>query len=290
MDNLRGSLFMILAMALFAVEDALIKLMAGALHTGQITLVLGLIGATVFSVLARRRGVRLLTPALWSTPIVIRNLAEIIGVMAFVTALARIPLATTAAFIQATPLLMTLAAALFLREPVGWRRWTAVIIGLIGVLIILRPGTAGFDINAVYGVIGVICLAARDLGARYVGRDVHNLQLSVYGFASLVPAGLLLLLLGGDIRPITSEVVGLLLLTACFGITGYYTITIATRIGDVSTVTPFRYTRLIFAMLIGLAMFGERPDAPTMIGAAIVMATGLYTLWREARLRRRNSL
>ena len=119
---------------------------------------------------------------------------------------------------------------------------------------------------------------------------MHNLQLSVYGFASLVPAGLLLLLLGGDIRPITSEVVGLLLLTACFGITGYYTITIATRIGDVSTVTPFRYTRLIFAMLIGLAMFGERPDAPTMIGAAIVMATGLYTLWREARLRRRNSL
>ncbi len=291
MDNLRGSLFMIVAMALFAVEDSFIKAATATISVGQVLLILGALGGGFFAYLARRKGIALFTSVLMSKPIVIRNVAELLGTMAFVTALSRIPLSTAAAMIQATPLMMTMGAALLLREPVGWRRWSAIVIGLFGVLLILRPGSAGFDPYVLSAFFGVAMLATRDLAARYVPRDVSNLQLSAYGLGVLVPAGLVLMLLN-DGMPVAMDAPtwGLMVGAAAFGVGGYYAVTVAARLGDVSHVTPFRYTRLLFALAIGVTFFSERPDQLTLLGAAIVIATGLYTLLREARLRKRNGL
>jgi len=287
LDNLRGIGFMVLSMALFAVEDGFIKASSGHMPTGMILIVLGICGAGFYALLAKRRGHRLMTPLLLTTPILVRNLSELFGTMAFVTALSLIPLATAAAIMQATPLLMTLGAAILLREPVGWRRWTAIWIGLSGVLLILRPGMDSFDPNALFAVLGVVALATRDLGARYVPRDVSNIVLSCYGFASVIPAGVLLLLMSGDWPAWPGLMPAALLLGAViFGVGGYYGVTIATRTGDVSVVTPFRYARLLFAMVLGALVFAELPDWPTLAGATIIIVTGVYTLLREARLRR----
>jgi drug/metabolite transporter (DMT)-like permease len=219
-----------------------------------------------------------------------RSLSEAMCGFCMVQTLAVIPISTAAAILQATPLVVTLGAALFLGETVGWRRWTAIFVGLIGVLIILRPGTAGFDIMALWGVVTVVFLAARDLLTRQVPRDIHSLQLAGWGFLALIPAGLAHLPFGDP--PIWPEGRQLWILAGALviGPIGYFTIVIATRIGEASAVAPYRYTRLVFAMIAGAVAFGERPDAAMLIGAAIVTGSGIYTFAREARLRKAERL
>lgn len=287
MDNLRGSLTMVFAMALFAMEDALIKALAGSLPAGQILVFMGVAGTPVFAWLCHRRGIRVFSSTFWQRPIVIRNLCEIAGAMTFVTALTLIPLATASAFIQAAPLLMTMGAALLLGETVGWRRWTAIVVGFCGVLLILRPYGAGFDPNTLFALAGVIFLSGRDLVSRQVPKTVPNLLLATYGFAATIPAGLGLWALDG--RFVVPDMADWIKLGAIVvvGLVGYLAVTAASRMGDVSVVTPFRYTRLPFALMLGIMLFGERPDTTTLLGALLIICAGLYTLLRESMLKRR---
>ncbi len=286
MENLRGILFMILSMAAFACEDAFIKGAAVSLPAGQILMVIGAAGGTVLACIARARGLRLITPALLSRPVLVRNAAEMIGTIGFVTALTTIALTTTSAILQATPLVITLGAALIFAEPVGWRRWSAIAAGFAGVLIIIRPGLAGFEPNALWAVLGVLGLAGRDLASRAVPKVIPNLQISTWGVWMMVPTGALLLVFSGGIVWPDARTGLLLLGASLFACIAYLTITIATRLGDVSVVTPFRYVRLIFALILGITFFGERPDLLTYCGAALIIASGLFTLLRERRLAR----
>jgi drug/metabolite transporter (DMT)-like permease len=287
--NLRGIFLMIASMAGFAVEDALIKTAAETLPVGQILILLGTGGATIFGLLAWRGGAQVFSPVLATRPVLVRNIAEMFGTMAFVSAIVLAPLSTVTAIIQATPLAVTLGAAVFLKAPVGWRRWTAILVGFAGVLLIVRPGSAAFDLGVVLAVIGVFGLAARDVATRAVPASVSSLQLATWGFASVVPAGMILLLASGGAvvpdRSATLALVGAL----SIGVFAYYAIIAAMRVGEIAVVMPFRYSRLVFGMAIGILVFGERPDALTYVGAAIVIATGLYTLIREARLSRAQS-
>jgi drug/metabolite transporter (DMT)-like permease len=215
-----------------------------------------------------------------------RNLGEMFGTMAFVSALALSPMSLVAAIVQAMPLMVTMGAALFLGAPVGWRRWSAIIIGFIGVLIIIRPGTAEFDIGAVLALFGVTGLTARDLATRVMPAKYSSMQLSCYGFFAVVPAGLLLWAFsGGAFAPQSPELIRLAAALLA-GVMGYYALTLSMRMGDISVITPFRYSRLLFALILGAIVFGERPDAYMLTGSAIVIAAGLYTLIREARLAR----
>jgi len=287
MDNLRASLLMVAAMAGFAVEDAVIKYLAAVLPVGQIMVVIGLGGALAFGLIAMRRRLRVFAPDFLRGAVLVRNLAEMVGGAAVVMAIALVPLAAVTAILQAMPLAVTLGAALFLREPVGWRRWSAILVGFIGVLMILRPGSAGFDPAALLAVIGVLALSVRDLATRRVPIRVHSLQLSAWGFAMMVPAGLLLLVLtmSPPVAP-TAGQWGWLMGGLFAGILAYGALVSATRLGDIAATTPFRYARLIFAMAIGVVFFGERPDAMTLAGSALVVGAGLYTLWRQIRLQR----
>lgn len=286
MNNLRGILLMVASMAGFAMEDAFIKAASATVPVGQILVFLGLGGTTIFGTLAMSRGLRLLSPMVLQRPVLLRNLSEMVATMTFVSAIALAPLSTVSAILQATPLAVTLGAALFLGAEVGWRRWTAILVGLAGVLLIIRPGAADVEPGLVLAVISVVFLAARDLATRAVPASVPSMLLATYGFASIVPAGAgLLLVSGGAVVPDPQAALALAGALAV-GVFAYYAIVAAMRVGDIAVVTPFRYSRLLFAVAIGVVVFGERPDAATLAGAAIVIASGLYTLIREARLAR----
>lgn len=287
LDNLRGALFMILAMGLFAVEDMLIKLMSRDMPTGQILIIIGLGGAAVFAVLALVRGRALWTRALLHPAVIGRTVAEAIGTVGFVTALALTPITSASAILQALPLVITLAAAFFLREQVGWRRWSAIGAGFCGVLLVIRPGLDAFEPASLFAVQAVIALAARDLLTRIAPRTTSAEQLSTMAFLGVAVAGLALMI--GFSQTAVTPRGPLLTLTALAIIVGtasYLAIVTATRTGDVGAVAPFRYSRIFFALIIGYTVFGERPDAATLIGTGIIVASGLYTLIREARLNR----
>lgn len=288
MDNLRGASLMVLSMLGFAIEDMFIKLTADALPVGQILAILGFGGALIFAALLLIRKQPLFTREMLSLAVFLRAAGEVIGALGFVTAIALTPISSASAILQATPLAVTLGAALFLKEPVGWRRWSAIFVGFLGVLMIIRPGLDDFNALSLFALLGVLGLVIRDLSTRAVPATINAMQLSLMAFSVLVPAGLGLLLATNTAPVMPSTLPALYMGGALIiSVFAYYAIVGATRIGDISFVTPFRYTRLIFALIVGITVFDESPDMMTLAGAAIIVASGSYTVWREQRLRRR---
>jgi len=275
---------MIIAMACFSVEDAFIKATAKTIPLGEIIFIFGLFGTLIFILLTKKRKEKVFHPAILSRPIFIRSLCEVVGRLFFSISLVFIPLSTLSAILQSTPLIVVMGAALIFGEKVGWRRWTAIFIGLIGVMLIIRPGLDSFDPASIFAILGTLGFAGRDLATRASPKLLSNMQLGVYGFFILMPVGIIILIFNQQ----TANVVwpnGIALLqlsgTIIFGVAAYYSLTVAMRVGDVSVITPFRYTRLIFALLIGIIIFGERPDSLTLIGSLIIILGGIYTLLRS---------
>jgi drug/metabolite transporter (DMT)-like permease len=279
--NMRGILLLTLSMAAFAAEDALIKLASGDLPAGQILLMIGLIGAPVFAVWGRLQGHRILSRQVLDGILWFRNSCEVIGTLGFVTALTLIPLSTASAILQAAPIVVTAGAAIFLGETVGWRRWTAIAVGFCGVLIVLRPAAEGFDVNALWAVLGMVGLAARDLVTRRMRASLPTMVVATWAFVTVAVLGAAMLAVSGGGGLPAGFSLWYVLAAVTIGIGAYWCIIEATRAGDVAAIQPFRYTRLIFAMIIGMVVFAERPDAWTLIGAALIIGSGLYTFARE---------
>ena len=286
MENLRGIVLMVASMAGFAIEDMFIKWAATDVPTGQILLLLSIFGTPFFAVMARKQGARIWDRKALHPAVIWRNGGEMIGTAGFVTALALTPLTSATAIFQATPLAVTLAAALFLGETVGWRRWTAILVGFCGVIMIIRPGMDGFDINSLWSVVAVIGLSARDVATRRIPQAISTMQLAAWGFLAVGVLGAGMLAASGGAIWLTGAQVGYIGGALVFGIGAYWAITQASRLGEISVITPFRYARLIFAMIIGAVVFHERPDVITLSGAALIIGSGLYTFARE-RLRKR---
>ena len=286
MENMRPILLMVGSMAGFAIEDMLIKYLALEMPTGQFLMLIGGGGGLVFTVMAHQQGQLVLSADFLQPIIIIRNLGEVIGTLGFVTAIVLTPLSSASAILQATPLAVTLGAALFLNEAVGWRRWSAIGIGFCGVVLVIRPGMDGFQPASLFAVQGVIGLAMRDVATRAAPAKISSLVLSAHGFAMLVPAGAVLLWISGGAVAPSPTGYGLLAAALIVGVTSYYALTLSMRLGDVAVVTPFRYVRLVFALIIGVTLFEEDPDLWTLIGAAIIILSGLYTFFRERYLSR----
>ncbi|WP_022704623.1 DMT family transporter [Pseudorhodobacter ferrugineus] len=279
-NNTRGGLLMIAAMAGFAVEDMFLKTAARTVPVGQILMIFGAAGMVGFAILAKRQGAQLLNPDILSRPILTRAVFEVMGRLFYTLAIAMTPLSSASAILQATPLVVVAGAALVFGERVGWRRWAAIMAGFAGVIIILRPGLEGFTPLSILAVLGMLGFAGRDLATRAAPKTLSNLTLGVYGFAMMVPTGAgLLAWTGGAVVPDAATSAALAAATV-FGVAGYYALTAAMRVGEVSVVTPFRYTRLLFALILGTLVFAERPDAATLLGSAIIVASGIYTLLR----------
>lgn len=276
--NLRGAVFMILSMAGFAVEDSLLKMAAASLPPGQILITFGVLGTAVFAVLSLLAREAPLTRAMLSRPLVLRSLSEVTGRLFFMLAIALTPLSTASAILQATPLVVMTGAALLFGERIGPRRWLAVAFGFAGVLLILRPGTQGFGALSLLAVVAMLGFAGRDLATRAAPVSMSFRQLGVLGFSMLIVAGLIALPFGGPMAaPDAATWMGLLA-AAGAGVCAYTFLTVAMRTGQVGAVTPFRYTRLIFAMIAGIAVFGETPDGWTIAGSAAIILAGIAAL------------
>ena len=290
MENLRGALLMVAAMAAFAVEDALIKALSMVLPTGQVMLVFSAGGALAFAGLMKARGLAILSADLLDWRVVLRAACEFVGGLSFILAFTLGDLSTASAILQATPLAVVAGAALLLGERVGWRRWSAVGIGFLGVMIVIRPGMAGFDPVSLLAVVSFVALAVRDLLTRRMPLSVSSLLLSTSAYAAMVPGALLVLLL--QQRPMAWpdgwEWIGLIAMVP-MGMLAYVLILGATRIGEISVIAPFRFSRIVFALILAAIFFGERPDAWTYIGAGIIVASSGYAIWRERAAARRRA-
>ncbi|WP_349037527.1 DMT family transporter [Pseudotabrizicola sp. 4114] len=290
-DNPRAAGLMVASMAGFALEDLFLKRAASAMPPGQVIAMMGAGGAVVFWLIAARLRQPILTRRALTGAAALRTLSEALAAMLYITALALIPLSVNSALLQASPLVVTMGAALVLGEKVGWRRWTAIAVGFLGVLIILQPGTEGFRLAGLLTVACVFLMASRDLSTRVMHVSIGTFQLTTWAYLGLVPAGLVLMAMQGQslqaIDP--SQWVDLTgaLVTGLFA---YYAVTAAMRLGEVSVVAPFRYARLVFAMILAMIFFGERPDVWMLTGAALVIGSGLYTFAREARVKRALSM
>jgi drug/metabolite transporter (DMT)-like permease len=279
-DNQRGALYMTASMAGFAVEDVFVKAAAQSLPLGQVLLTIGLAGMLVFAAMAAHRGEAVLPAAFLSRPMLVRSAFEVTGRLFYGLAITLTALSTTSAILQATPLVVVAGAALVFGERVTPQRWLAVLVGFAGVLIILRPGS-DFSSLSLLAVVGLLGFAGRDLATRAAPQGLSNRQLGALGFAMLATAGAILLAVTGGAK--VPSGLGLLQLAGgtVFGTAGYHALTYAMRTGEVSAVTPFRYTRLIFAMVLAMVLFRERPDLATWIGAALVVGSGLFALTRR---------
>lgn len=277
-DNLRGSLWMMASMAGFAVEDGLLKRAAADMPLGQVLVVEGLLGILWFSNLALRAGSPPLPRAVLSRTMAVRSAFEVAGRLFYALAVALTPISTASAILQATPLVVVPVAAVLFGEKVGLFRAVLILTGFLAVLLILRPGLSGFSSLSFLALLGMLGFAGRDLATRAAPPGLSNAQLGVSGFAVLGLCGAGMMLFNRSMVLPDAQGAALLAGASLFGIAGYGALTQAMRTGQVSAVTPFRYTRIVFALTIGVLVFGEQPDAITLAGSGLIVVCGLALL------------
>lgn len=272
---------MIGSMAGFTGVDVFAKLARDTQSAGQ---VLALTSAGIFAIfyaVMRAKGGRLLTPDAFQRVMLLRAGGEVVGSTGIIIALGLVPLATVVVMGQALPLAATVGAAIFLGEVVGWRRWAAVLAGFVGVLIILRPGLEGFDPNALWVLLYIFGLAARDLASRGLPRTMSTEFAVAWSMVYLTAAGVALVYWEGGWQPVDMRA-GLYLVAVTLSASiGVALITVAMRIGEVSAVSPFRYSRILFGLFLAFLVFREVPDLATWVGSVLIVGSGLYAFWRE---------
>ena len=272
---------MVVGMAIFAIEDAFVKAAAVTLPVGQILIMFGLGGAFIFACVIKLNDDPLFVREVVSRSMLVRVFFEVVGRLFYVLAIALIPLSAATVILQATPLVVVAGAALIFGEKVGWRRWTAIILGLIGIVIIVQPGTDSFSMLSILAVVGMIGFAGRDLASRAAPASLRTWILGLYGFLSIILAGVLVSVWQATLYVQPNFEMSLYILGAVLaGVCAYSCLMKAMRTGEVSAVTPFRYTRLLFGIALGIALFGEQLSHSMMVGSALIVISGLFILWR----------
>lgn len=280
-------MFMLAAMASFACGDAIMKTVSADLPLSQILVVRGCFAIAGFWAIAIYFQMLRPVSVIFQFPFLLRTIGEIVATLFFLTALFNMPMANAAAIMQALPLTVSLGAAWFLGEAIGWRRVTAILVGLVGVLLIVKPGMEGFTIFSVFCLVAVIGTTTRDLATRRIPADIPGVFISLVTVSVITVSGLLLMPFQ-DWQPVGMKEIASLAFASLFLMSGFLSIISAMRAGEVAVVTPFRYSVLIFAVILGYILFDELPGMLTIIGSVIVVASGLYTLYRETKLSRRS--
>jgi S-adenosylmethionine uptake transporter len=271
-------------MACFTLNDTFVKASGAGMPLFQILFLRGVIATTLIFALAQHRGAfrNAVSGRDWGL-IALRSVSEVAAAYFFVTALLNMPLANIPAILQVLPLTVTLGAMLLFKAPVGWRRLSAIMVGFGGMLLIVRPGPEGFTLWSLYALISVVCVTCRDLATSRLSASVPSMLVTFSAsFSVLVFSAIASL--WTEWVPVTVQGGLLVSMAAVFIVGGYYLSVQVMRVGDVSFVAPFRYTGLIWALILGWAVFGHWPAPLTMIGAAIIVGTGLFTLYRERQM------
>jgi drug/metabolite transporter (DMT)-like permease len=283
-NNIIGAAFMTGCMFSYVINDAFMKLLFSEIALFQAVFLRSIITVPPILIMV------------WITKVAIRNLskqdkrlilvrvgAEIFITITFLTALKHMPLANVTAILQALPLAITMAAALFLAEPVGWRRWSAILVGFVGVLIVVRPGLEGFNIYSLSALMAIIFITVREISTRKLTSEVPTITVVLStAVGSTLFAGIMMI---GSEWDTVSAVSWLLILGAAVAILIATLLSVmAMRIGEIGFVSPFRYTSMLGAIGLGILMFGDWPDQPTLVGTLIIVSTGIYTFHREQKI------
>jgi len=285
-ENLRGAALMALSMLAFVLNDGLMKAVFDSMSIYQAIFLRGLITVPLIALLAWQKSALIVSIAPRDRLLVtLRVAAEVGATVGFLTALKHMPLANVTAILQALPLTVTMAAALFLGEKVGWRRWLAIAIGLAGVLIIIRPGMEGFSVYSIWALVAVGCVTIREIATRKLSADLPSLPVALATAIAIGGLGAVMLP-AVEWAPVSASALSLICGASLAIIGGYLFSVMTIRIGDIGFVAPFRYTAMVWALILGLLMFGEIPDMPTITGTVIIILTGLYSLHRERSVRR----
>ena len=278
--NLKSIIFMIIAMGCLTLTDLLIKVSSQTLPIGQVMISYGVGSLIVFWILLRIKGESIRLSPLNNPTVIFRNIGDLIALNGMFLALVYVPLSTIGAVIQTVPILVTAAAALFLGERVGMRRASAIFVGFLGALLIIQPGAASFDITAILVLIAAIGMALRDIATKLVRENLSTLLLSFYSCFLFIISGSVLLIINGEASvPVLGNSVTIAAMIVS-GSLGFFFMTEAVRLGEMSVVSPFRYTRLLFSMAAGILILGEQVNTYMIIGSALTILSGLY-IWRR---------
>lgn len=282
--NIQGAAWMIAAMLFFALEDMLIKRSAQSLLIGQVLTIFGAGGLLCFHLIARAKEINLWSWDSFSPTMCLRFGFELSGRLFYFLALSLVPPSTATVILQATPLVVVAAAAVVLKERVGRIRWSSIAIGLLGVIIIIDPRGDSFTPAALLAVLGMLGFAGRDFTSRMAPVTVGTVTLGFYGFLAVLVAGIGYSLWDGSNYVQPDPATMLYLLGSIFtGLCAYSSLMKAMRTGEVSFVTPFRYTRLLFGVGLGLMFFGESLTGNTVVESVLILAAGLVLVWRGRR-------
>jgi drug/metabolite transporter (DMT)-like permease len=281
----RGIILMVHSMAALALTDALIKVSASSLSPAQVLFLL--IGGclVLFALIAILQGEKLIDRRAFAPVLLLRYFVEVIGMVGMILALTHVPLSTVGAITQATPILVAVGAVLFLGEKVSWRRWSSIAIGFLGVLLVVQPGAEQLDNAVFWAVLAMVAFSVRDLVTRLTPPGIASASLATYTMAAAIPFSIGWVFYNGEsLLPaqanwfVVAIMVGL-------GSLGYLLLIASLRVGELSVVMPFRYSRIIFLLLLGVLVFDERPSASMLIGAMLIIVSGVYMMWREQRLK-----
>ncbi|MFM9940208.1 MAG: DMT family transporter [Hyphomicrobiaceae bacterium] len=282
--NLRAIVAMVISMLVFSLSDVLMKIVGAHLPLGQLLVLRGLIGTVLIVLLAAATGAFAGLRLTASPQVFWRTVAEVICSILYFIALLRLPLADVAAISQFAPLAVMAGAALLLGEPVGWRRWSAAGVGFIGVMLVIKPATSAFQPAALIMLASMLFVAIRDLITRRLPAAVPNVLVTGAAIIGVMLAGAVMAPFEVWHSPTPMQWL-LLLLSGVAVITGFMLGILAMRTGDIGVVSPFRYSFMVFAVILSFAVFNEVPDRWSLAGIALIVASGLYSLHRE-RVRR----
>ena len=268
------------AMGCLTFADLLIKIASQTLPIGQVMIFLGMGSIIVFWGLMKINGESIRLRPLIDSAVVLRNIGDLIAINSMCLALVYVPISTIGAVIQTVPLMVTAAAAIFLGERVGIRRTLAILLGFLGAIFIVQPGTASFDALTSLVFISAVGMSLRDIGTKLVRKNFSTLLLSFYSCVLFSLSGFVLLLVTGGATVPDVKMALIFIAMIALGSLGVIFMTEAVRLGDMSVVSPFRYTRLLFSMAAGILILGEKVNAMMLFGSALTILSGLY-IWRR---------
>ena len=279
--NSKGIILMIISMASFAVGDTFVKISGTFLSPAQIMFFLIAGGLIIFAIIAKFKGENLLDSRAFSPVLLIRYLAEMIGLVAMIMGLTKIPLSVVGTVTQASPILVAAGAVLFFKENVSWRRWSSIVMGFIGVVLVIQPGSQNLDYAVIWAVVALVAFSIRDLVTRLTPPDIPSASIATFTMIAAFPFTAGWVFFGGE-KFFPPEIDWLVVASMIIlGSFGYLLLITSLRLGELSAIMPFRYSRIVFLLILGVLVFGERPTTSMLVGAALILISGVYIMWRE---------
>ena len=285
-ENFRGALIMMICMSAFVLNDAFVRLAGDSLPLAQILFIRGLITTVLLLAFAIYGGVfsiKVSKNDKWR--IFFRSIAEALRAYFFLTAVMKMPFANVTAILQILPMTVTLAAAFVFKEKVGIIRISLILMGFFGVVLIINPSADGFNLYAVYVLIAVVLITIRDLITRKLSNEVPTLLPTVSASIGVLLFSVILLI-NTPLQPLNTQNSLFIFLAAFFIVFGYYTAVLVMRSGEISFISPFRYTAILFALILGFIFFDEKPDITAFVGIVIVMLAGIVLMMRNSSVQR----